>query len=162
MQLSRRVTAVGVSIAEAAPQHPHLCHGVEGAGRVVALARNVRELGEVDPQVGELPQLCWGPRRGVRGLQEHFVICVEGLEQETEASARRAAAESAARTKGCSLTPPRHQGSSRRQLKTPAAEDLLPHGVTPAQCSPSHAGRAAKRAIPFSPSRAQKRPLTYY
>lgn len=53
-----------MSVAEAAPQHPHLGHGIEGAGRVVALARNVGELGEVDPQVGELPQLCWGWRRG--------------------------------------------------------------------------------------------------
>lgn len=61
---------------------------------MVALARDVGERGEVDPQVGELPQLCWGPRRGVRGqrapghwLQKLIAIRMKGSEQETEASA---------------------------------------------------------------------------
>lgn len=32
VRIFRRGTAVGMSVAEAAPQHPHLRHGVEGAG----------------------------------------------------------------------------------------------------------------------------------
>lgn len=135
VQVSRRGTAVGMSVAKAAPQHLHLCHGIEGAGRVVALARNVGELGEVDPQVGEPPQLCWGPRRGVRGqqaprhwLQTLIAIHMEGSEQETEASPRRAAAESPAKTKRCSSTPRRHQGSSL----TCSSRPCLPRTCSPA------------------------------
>lgn len=65
MLVPRRGAALGVAVAEAAPQHLHLCHGVEGAGRVVPLAWDVRQLREVDPQVGERPQLCWGQGTGV-------------------------------------------------------------------------------------------------
>lgn len=36
---------------------------------MVALAQDVRELGEVDSEVGELPQPCWGQRRDVSGRQ---------------------------------------------------------------------------------------------
>lgn len=142
VRIFRRGTAVGMSVAEAAPQHPHLRHGVEGAGRVVALARDVGERGEVDPQIGELPQLCWGPRRGVRRqqapghwLQKLIAIRVKGSEQETEASARRAAAESSAKTKRCSLTPRRHQGSSL----TCSSRSCLPRTSSPLRGDPSSA-----------------------
>lgn len=60
MEVPRRDTAVSVAIAEAASQHLHFSHRIEAAGRAVAVVHDVWELGEVDPQVGELPQFCWG------------------------------------------------------------------------------------------------------
>lgn len=52
-------------VTEAAPLQTQLGHGVVGAGRVVAPLGHRRQLGEVDPQVGDLPQLC-GERTGRR------------------------------------------------------------------------------------------------
>lgn len=47
-----------MAMAEAAPMQTQLGHSVVGTGRVVAPLGHRRQLGEVDPQVGDLPQLC--------------------------------------------------------------------------------------------------------
>ena len=55
-----------MAMTEAAPLQTQLGHSVVGAGRVVAPLGHRRQLGEVDPQVGDLPQLC-GEQQGGRG-----------------------------------------------------------------------------------------------
>lgn len=99
---------------------------------MVALAWDVGKPGEVDAQVCELPQLCWRPRRGVRGQQtprhqqqKWAAIHTEDAEQEMEASAK-------------TLEAP---------LKALLAQDLLLHGVTLALCSPSRVGRTMRCII---------------
>ena len=47
-----------MAMAEAAPMQTQLGHSVVGTGRVVAPLGHRRQLGEVDPQVGDLSQLC--------------------------------------------------------------------------------------------------------
>lgn len=47
-----------MAVTEAAPLQTQLGHSVVGAGRVVAPLGHRRQLGEVNPQVGDLPQLC--------------------------------------------------------------------------------------------------------
>lgn len=58
-----------MAVTEAAPLQTQLGHSVVGAGRVVAPLGHRRQFGEVDPQVGDLPQLC-RERRARRKREE--------------------------------------------------------------------------------------------
>lgn len=104
---------------------------------MVALARNVGELGEVDPQVGELPELCWGPRRGSEGAAGTHALDAEvhrnsrgGL----RASGRGTGTKSSSRviSKDQTLlldTSEVPEQQSNTQLEALFAEDLLPAGL---------------------------------